>query len=263
MFCGWGLVEENLARMATYAAEARRRGAEAVYFPELSVTGIYKDDRVFDLAQDLDGHHVRRALEIARSTGVWLGFGFTERGAPLPLNAYCLGTPAGELAGVYRKNCIPVLEIPWWQGHGERPVFDVAGRRVAVAICWDATQQDLLAEYGAKGTEIVLMPHAWDADPLASDGTDLPHSTMAELYEHQARGRLAGWRSHDEMRDQFYRYIPARARENRFWALFVNQAGQPHPAVRMEGPTFAVNPCGEIVAETRNGSEQMLLIELD
>ncbi len=263
MFCRWGAAGENLSRMERFAGEARDGGAEAIFFPELTITGIYKDDRVHDLAEDLEGPQVRKALAIARRTGLWLGFGFTERGAPLPYNAYCVGGPDGRLAGVYRKNCIPKLEVPWWQGDSRRPVFDVAGKRTAVAICWDTTQPELLAEYGARGAEIVVMPHAWDADPLAADGTELPHDTMAELYEHASRGRLAGWRTHDEMRDQFYRYIPQRAKENGYWALFVNQSGQPHRAVRIVGPTFAVNPDGEVVAATRDGSEQIVWVEVD
>jgi predicted amidohydrolase len=64
------------------------------------------------------------------------------------------------------------------------------------------------------------------------------------------------------MRDQFYAYVPQRAREHGFTALFVNQSGQPHPALRFEGPSFAVDPRGRILAETRDGSEQMLLAEI-
>ncbi len=263
MYCGWGELEANLCSMERFTRNAQAGGAEAVFFPELTITGIYKDDPVWTLAEDLDGPSVRRARDIARSAGVWLGFGFTERASPLPYNAYCVAAPDGQLAGVYRKNCIPRLEVPWWQGHSERPLFDVAGRRTGVAICWDTTQPDLLADYGARGAKIVLMPHAWDADPLAADGVDLPHDSMAELYEHQRAGRLAGWRTHDEMRAQFYGYIPQRARENGFWALFINQAGQPHPAVRIEGPTFAVNPAGEVVAETQNGAEQIVFAQID
>jgi predicted amidohydrolase len=262
MFCAWGDVERNLASMQRNARAAREAGAEIVAFPELTLTGIYKDDHVLELAENLDGPAVRRALAVAQDTGAWLGFGFTERASPLPYNAYAVASPDGTLAGVYRKNFIPKLEVPWWQGHTERPVFEVAGKRTAVAICWDTTCPELLSDYGSRGAEMVLMPHAWDSDPLAADGTDLAHETMAELYEHQRQGRLAGWRSHDEMRDQFYRYIPARARENGFWALFVNQSGQPHPAVKIVGPTFAVTPRGDVAVETRDAAEQMVIVDL-
>ncbi len=262
MECLWGEIGRNLAAMESFVTEAWKRDAAMVVFPELTLTGIYKDDRILELAEDLDGPSVRAACDMAGRHQLTIGFGFTERSRPLPYNAYCLVGPDGKVVGVYRKNCIPRLEVEWWQGHSERPVFETGGKHLAVAICWDTTQEGLLAEYGRKGVEIVLMPHAWDADPLDSDGNELQHETMAELYEDHRRGRLAGWRDHDGMLKQFLRYIPARARENRFHALFVNQCGQPHPALRIEGPTFAVDSAGSILACTRSGTEQMICVDI-
>jgi predicted amidohydrolase len=263
MHCAWGKVSENLAAMGRFARQARDLGAGMAVFPELTVTGIYKDDRVWGLAEDFDGPSVRAVRELARATGIAIGFGFTERAAPLPHNAYALVRADGSLAGVYRKNHIAPLEVPWWQGHEDGPVFDIDDARIAVSICWDNTYPELLAAYGRLGADVVLMPHAWDADPLAADGTDLPHATIAELFDHYANGRVAGWRDHDGMRAQFYSFIPQRARENRFHALFVNQAGQPHPAIRFEGPTFAAGCDGSILAETAGGGEQIVLVDLD
>jgi|GEM_PF-3188100 predicted amidohydrolase len=262
MECRWGEIARNIAAMEAFVSKARKNGADIVVFPELSVTGIYKDDRVWDLAEDIGGPSVARMCDIARSHGAIVGFGFTERANPLPYNAYALANADGTLVGIYRKNHIPRLEVPWWQGHFARPVFPVAGKRFAVAICWDTTQPELLAEYGRKGAQIVLMPHAWDADPLGLDGKDLEHNTMQELYDHYAKGRLGGWRSHDGMLEQFLRYIPAQARKNRFYALFVNQAGQPHPVLHMAGPTFAVTPEGELMVCTSNGKEQTLYVDI-
>jgi predicted amidohydrolase len=263
MHCAWGKVRENLSAMECFARQARDRGCHMAVFPELTTTGIFKDDRVWDLAEDVEGESVRFVRDLARAAGLAIAFGFTESGAPLPYNAYAIIGADGALAGVYRKNHIAPLEVPWWQGHGAGPVFEIAGARFAVSICWDNTYPELLAAYGQRGAEVVLMPHAWDADPLAADGTDLPHATIAELFDHCANGRVAGWRDHDGMREQFYRFIPQRARENGFHALFVNQAGQPHPAIRFEGPTFAVDRDGRILAETSNGEEQVVFADLE
>jgi predicted amidohydrolase len=262
MACRWGEIEANLAAIEAYARIAKGRGAAMVVFPELTVSGIFKDEQVWALAEALDGPSVRQVCQMAREAGLVIGFGFTEKALPLPYNAYCLATPEGRLAGVYRKNYIPQLEVPFWQAHHERPVFTAIGKRLAVAICFDNCQPDLLAHYGGQRAEVVLMPHAWDADPLDLQGRDLKHNSMAELIEHQRAGRLGGWKSHDAMRDYFYGYIPLRARENGFYALFVNQAGRPHEALCFSGPTFAVDPHGEILVETRDGAEQMLLVEI-
>lgn len=260
--CVWGDADRNIAKIADWTERARAAGAQLLVFPELTVHGIHKDEAVWKLSESLDGPSVRRVCRIARAAGLYLAFGLSERAQPLPYNAYCVATPEGRLAGVHRKNAIPPLELPYWQGHRERPVFDVLGTLVAVAICWDATQDDLLAEYGRQGADLVLMPHAWDADPLDAAGGLLKHDTIQELFEHQRCGRLAGWASHDAMRDQFYAYIPKSARQHGFAALFVNQSGQPHPALRFEGPSFAVGRGGGILAETKDGAEQMLLVEV-
>jgi predicted amidohydrolase len=262
MECRWGEIQRNLDQMERHCGEACSAGATMIVFPELTTTGIFKDDRVWEVSENLDGASVHQVSEMASRHKLYIGFGFSERAEPLPYNAYAVVAPDGAVAGVYRKNCIPRLEVPWWQGHDARPVFEVAGRRCGVAICWDTTQPALLAEYGRNGAEIVLMPHAWDADPLGLDGQDLPHESMDELYEHCREGRLGGWRSHDGMLDQFLRYIPARARENRFYALFVNQCGRPHEVLCINGPTFAVDPKGEVLVSTRDGREQMLLVDI-
>jgi predicted amidohydrolase len=85
---------------------------------------------------------------------------------------------------------------------------------------------------------------------------------MEEIVEFRRRIGELQWKTHDQMRDDFYSYIPQLARERRFWALFVNQAGRPHDCLKFVGPSFVVNPSGQVVAETRDGGEQLLLADL-
>ena len=170
--------------------------------------------------------------------------------------------PDGTLAGVYRKNHIPKLESPFWQGHGERPVFRALGRLVAVSICWDNQYPELLAHYAREGAEIVLMPHAWDADALDEEGRVIDYDSMEEIVAWLRRTGRMLWKTHDQMRDDFYRTIPDLARDGRFWALFVNQSGRPHECLDFVGPSFVVDPSGRVVAETRDGGEQLVFAEV-
>ncbi len=71
------------------------------------------------------------------------------------------------------------------------------------------------------------------------------------------------WKTHDQMRDDFYETIPGLARRGRFWALFVNQAGSPHPCLDFVGPSFVVDPTGRVVAATRDRREQIVFAEID
>lgn len=261
--CPWADPRGNLARMAGWAERAKAGGAELVAFPELCVPGICKDERLSSVTEGLDGPSVAFLRALARGLDLAIGFGFSERTDGMPRNAYAVVEPDGELAGVYRKNHIPVLEAPFWQGHSERPVFEVMGRRTAVSICWDNKYPELLDHYVRERVELVLMPHAWDADALDHDGRVIDYQTMEEIVAYRARTGGLQWKTHDEMRDDFYAYIPALARDGGFWALFVNQAGRPHACLEFVGPSFVVAPSGQVVAATRDASEQLVFATLE
>ncbi len=110
-----------------------------------------------------------------------------------------------------------------------------------------------------EGAEIVLMPHAWDSDALDEDGQVIDYHAMEEIVAYRRRTGRMRWKTHDQMRDDFYAYIPGLARESRFFALFVNQSGRPHECLQFVGPSFVVDPTGRVVAETPDGDEQLVL----
>lgn len=109
---------------------------------------------------------------------------------------------------------------------------------------------------------MVLMPHAWDSDALDAEGKVIDYQTMDEIVAYHAKTGKYCWKTHNQMRDDFYSYIPQLARDHHFFALFVNQAGRPHPSIEFVGPSFVVGPEGEIRSETHDGSEQMLIVDL-
>jgi len=261
--CPWADTRGNLEQMAGWAERAREGGAQLVAFPELCVPGICKDDRLASVTETLDGPSVASVRSLARRLGLAIGFGFSEKADGKPYNAYVVVEPDGQIAGVYRKNHIPALEAPFWQAHAGRPVFPVLGRRVGVSLCWDSKYEELLAHYAREGAEIVLMPHAWDADALDADGHVIDYQAMEEIVEHRRRTGGMRWKTHDQMRDDFYAYIPGLARDGRFWALFVNQSGRPHECLDFAGPSFVVDPSGDVVAVTRDGREQLVFATLE
>jgi predicted amidohydrolase len=256
--CPWADPRGNLERMADWAERAKAEGADLVAFPELCVPGICKDERLASVTETLDGPSVASVRALARRLGLAIGFGFSEKAPGKPYNAYAVAGPDGALAGVYRKNHVPRLEAPFWQPHAARPVFDVLGRRLAVSLCWDNKYPELLAHYAREGAEVVLMPHAWDADALDEEGRVIDYESMEEIAAHRERTGRMRWKTHDEMRDDFYGYIPGLARDGQFWALFVNQSGRPHECLDFVGPSFVVDSSGHVVAETRDGGEQLV-----
>lgn len=260
--CPWADSRANLERMAVWAERAKIGGAEMVVFPELCVSGICKDDRLASTAETLDGPSVAFVRKLAHGLRLAVGFGFSEKADGLPFNAYVVVEPDGRLAGVYRKNHIPILEVPFWQGHSARPVFRALGRSMAVSTCWDNRHPELLRHYSRGGAEIVLMPHAWDADALDEAGHVIDYGSMEEIGARLRRTGRMRWKTHDQMRDDFLQTIPGLAREGRFWALFVNQAGHPHACLDFVGPSFVVSPSGRVVAETHAREEQIVFADI-
>lgn len=261
--CPWGDRRDSLERIASRSHQAALAGAHLVLFPELTVGGIVKAPAVADVAEAADGESVQAVSRLARELGIAIGFGFSEREGTRPFNTYCLIDSTGKLAGLYRKNSIPKLEIPFWRPGWEQPVFELCGRRMAVAICWDATRQDLLAAYAADGAEIVLAPHAWDSDPVDGDGHELSYDSMDELTELGAQGKVAGWKSYGQMRDFFHSYIPEFAKSLGLVICVVNQTGSPHEVLKFVGPSFVVGLTGAIIAESNGPAEQLVFAEID
>jgi N-carbamoylputrescine amidase len=261
--CPWAEGRASLERMASWAERARTGDADMVVFPELCVSGICKDERLASTTEALDGPSVTFVRALARSLGLAIGFGFSERTDGMPFNTYVVVEPDGSLAGVYRKNHIPKLEVPFWRGDTARPVFRALGRLMAVSTCWDNRYPELLRHYSRGGAEIVLMPHAWDADAIGEDGTVIEYDSMEEIDARLRRTGRLRWKTHDQMRDDFFGAIPDLARMGRFWALFVNQAGRPHPCLDFVGPSFVVDPSGRVVAETGDREEQIVFATID
>ena len=181
--CHWGDKSGNMKNIESICRNAASKDTQLVVFPELNVTGIMKSPDVKEMSEEVAGESVRRIADIASDNGLTIGFGFIECGEPLPYNAYCIVDHHGSIICHYRKNHIPKLEIPFWQGYDNHPVFEMFGRKCALAICWDATKKNLIEYYSSQGVELLILPHGWDADPLDSNGNALNENTWDELLE--------------------------------------------------------------------------------
>ncbi len=262
MSCLWGDITGNLRKIEEFAVRAADDEAAWILFPELTIQGIFKSPDVFRLSETIDGPSVRHVARLARRLALAIGVGLSECASGKPLNAYILIEPSGEVAGVYRKNRIPKLETPFWQAHDQRPVLFLSGHRVGISICWDNTYPEIPAGYARDGARIVIMPHAWDSDALDEQAQVIDYNSMEEIVEYHERTGRRVWKTYEQMWSEFNPRIPNLARENRIWALFINQAGQPHPSLKFVGPTFAADSQGRIVAETADETEQLVTVAI-
>ncbi|MFH1569340.1 MAG: carbon-nitrogen hydrolase family protein [Gemmatimonadota bacterium] len=262
-FCKWGDVTGNLRRHDRLAERAQRAGADLLLFPETSIHGLWKDHLVRLAAEPLDGPIAAHMRALARRHRLAVGYGLAETTPGKPYNAYVLLDTRGRRLAVHRKNYPTGLERHFYRAHRRRPVFTLHGVRTAIGICADCHHPELLRSYARRGARLVLMPHAWDADPLLKSGRPAGWPDMEYMVDAFARGRVARFRDHDEMLESFVGRLGPVCRDLGLAAAFVNQAGQPHPLIPFRGPSFLLDGCGRVVAHSRTGGEGLLVAELE
>lgn len=263
MYCGWGEVKDNLRRSRQHIRAAARQGADLVMFPETSVHGLWKDHLVRLAAEPLDGPIVEQMCRWASKEGIAVAFGLAERTSGKPFNSFVVVDRRGQIVGVHRKNNVTRLEQQFYRVDHRRPVFEFEGVRMAVGICADCSGDRVLKGYGRRRVQVVLMPHAWDADPILTNGKPAGWGTIEEMVDVNARGLVARYRTHRQMLSRFVERAAGPCRTHGFFGLFANQVGRPHPLIPFVGPSFAMGPDGEVVDSSRNKREGLLVVDID
>jgi nitrilase len=164
----------TLERLADLTADAARRKAELVVFPEAFVGGYPKGHdfgvsvglrtpqgrdefrRLFDNAVEVPGPATEVIGSAARDHAVHLVVGVVERdGGTLYCTALIFG-PDGTLLGKHRKLMPTAMErVIWGAGDGSTlPVVPTRLGRVGAVICWENYMPLLRAAMYARGVEL-------------------------------------------------------------------------------------------------------------
>ena len=155
-----GDAEAAFAEIAAGLAGAKAGAAGMALFPELLLPG-YNAGNVADLAQPVTGEWVGRLSRMARAAGVGITTGYSERADGLCYNSAVCIDAAGALLGNYRK----VQLYGPREGRLFRPgtsytVFDWAGMRTALMICYDVEFAGHVRRLAEQGVGLVLCPTA-------------------------------------------------------------------------------------------------------
>ncbi|CAG1006847.1 beta-ureidopropionase [Burkholderiales bacterium] len=228
--------------------EAAERGVDILAFCELFLSPFFpnrlrEDVDHFFVAPDCDV--IRTIVDAARRRHVALVLPFGERAAAGRFNAALVVDADGRTVGTYRKVHIPAYfpnERPGGTGSYERmyftpgddlPVFDVAGSRIGVQICYDRQFPEGSRALVLKGAEILFMPICYSVygDP-----------------EHRAEA----WE------------IPLRARafENGVFVVAANKVGS-EGVRRHLGKSMIVSPEGRILASAGTTGEELVVQAID
>jgi NAD+ synthase (glutamine-hydrolysing) len=228
-----GDIDGNAARIIAAAERARDEfKADAVLFPELSLTGYPPEDLLLR-----PGLHVRvlRALEEVkrRVSGVTLILGLPQQTASGLFNAAVV-LRDGQLLGSYHKQHLPnysVFDEKRYFAAGSEPcVVALNGVNVGITICEDVWHPGPMAQAVAAGARLILN---LNASPF-----------------HINKGR-----EREEV-------VRTRIKENGVPLVYVNQVGGQDELV-FDGESFVMDEMGEVVLRAPAWQEGLWLAELE
>jgi N-carbamoylputrescine amidase len=168
----------NIAAVSSLVEEAAGKGARIVLPPEL-FSGPYfckvEDEALFALARSTLEHPSVVAMRaLARKFGIFIPTSFFERDGHHYYNTLAMIDDAGEIMGTYRKSHIP--DGPGYEekyyfrpGNDGFKVWDVAGTRIGVGICWDQWYPEAARVMALMGAELLLYPTAIGSEPYDAD----------------------------------------------------------------------------------------------
>jgi predicted amidohydrolase len=112
-------------------------------------------------AEAIPGPSTERLGEKARTYGMYIVAGLTERDGATDYNTAVLIDRHGRVAGKYRKVHLPREEVEGGlTPGGAYPVFDTDFGRIGLMICWDAEYVDAARAMAVQGAEILFVPAA-------------------------------------------------------------------------------------------------------
>ena len=257
----------NFERIRHFVTEAAQSGVEIITFPEMCLTGYWHVRKLsreaFEaLAEPVpDGPHTQELLRLSREHGMTIGVGLIERGDDGKFyNSYVVAMPDGGWA-LHRK--LHVFEHPNISAGDRYTVFDTPhGCRVGVLICYDNNIVENARVNALMGAEVLLAPHQTGGcrsrSPRAMGAIDPalwerrkenPSAIEAEFRGPKGRGWLMRW-------------LPSRAHDNGMFLIFSNGVGLDDDEVRT-GNAMILDPYGEVIAETREPADAMVIADLD
>jgi len=169
---------ENIDAVSSLVEEAASRGAQIVLPPEL-FSGPYfcreEDEALFALARPTARHpSVIAMCKLAKSLKVAIPTSFFERDGHHYYNTVAMIDADGEVLGTYRKSHIP--DGPGYEekfyfrpGNDGFKVWDVAGAKIGVGICWDQWYPECARAMALQGAELLFYPTAIGTEPYDAD----------------------------------------------------------------------------------------------
>jgi predicted amidohydrolase len=225
-------IDANLATIHRLLAEAARRRADAILFPECAVTGY-----AYDFAT-LQPPEVRQALAavgmMAAEFGVNVLIGSPVFGRGKLYNCLVVYNRRGEAVHCYAKCQLTETDVDHFTPGNAIALFEIDGVTATTVICHERRYPELVRLAVMAGARILFHPNA-GLDRLA--------------VSRKKRGGKDG--------------VPARAFENAIYYVFANSVGPQGGGLWSAGDSKIVAPNERVLQLADNRNEAVLVANLD
>ena len=223
-----GTLQENIARIRSFAREASARGAAVLVLPELCLCGYPPAEQARAWAVRTDGPEMGLLSDAARQNGVALFAGFAELAPDGTLyNSGAYFDRSGLLRSVYRKVHLWVTEKEWAKaGDGFHPWQD-AGVKLGAWICYDTRFPEAARSLARAGVTLALVGSAWFGPP-----------------------------------EEWELAVRARALDNGIFVAGASVLGA-FGSAPFRGASLIADPHGRVLARAREGVEELITAEYD
>lgn len=231
-------VEQNLAKLKTYAAQAAKQDADIVVFPEATMVAFGSDlARAADAHSETWSHELSNLAAEYRLTIVVGEFERVDDKVTNYLSAYSPDRQVERYAKIHLYDAFGYKESEAVVA-GDRPtLIDVGGIYMGLATCYDIRFPKLFAELSRRGAALTILSASWGAGD----------------------GKIDQWRT----------LAQARALDSNAYVIAVDQADPEISGVNVpnNGPTgvghsIVADPFGRIVAQL-GGEEALSVVEVD
>jgi len=243
----------NLNTIRRLAERAANAGADVVSFHECSIHGYtfardLSRQQLLEIAEPVpDGPSVRELIRIAADTGTTVLAGLFERTEQGDLYNTYLCVDRDGVRAKFRK--IHPFISRYLTAGNEYVVFEIAGWKCGILICYDNNVIENVRSTALLGAEIIFMPHVTMCTPSTRPGAGFVDPKLwanRETDPTSLRSEFDGLKG----RAWLMKWLPARAYDNGIYVVFTNPIGMDGEQLK-NGCSMIVDPFGDIIAECR------------
>ncbi len=223
---------QNLERMRSFIEQAKSQAADLICFPELNITGYSTKASIKESAEPVPGPISRHLEQLAQEYQIAILAGMAKKGHDDRIFAGHLVITPQKVLGTYQKVHIAPPERGIFSAGDAIPLFEIAGIKLGIQLCYDAHFPELSTRMAVDGADVIFMPHA------------SPRGTPSR--------KLTSW----------LRHLTARAFDNGVYIVACNQTGDNGNGLQFPGVAVVIDPAGEILDKDNSGREGLLITGL-